>query len=134
MHGGIKLGNAAELAGRLELAEGYFKQALRKFTSEADKHGEAASLGNLGLIARTRGDLDEAERLHRMSLAIEREVGNRQGEAADLGNLGLIAETRGDLDEAERLHRESLAIKEGWRSTRGGGFPWEPRAHRKSTW
>ena len=105
----IELGDAAELAGQLELAEGYNKQALRKFIFENDRGGEAASLCNLGNITGTRGDLDEAERLYRESLAIDREIGDRQGEAASLGNLGNIATNRGDLEKAGRLIRDSLA-------------------------
>jgi len=106
----LELGNAAELAGQLERAEGYFKQAQRKFLSSDDRKGGADSLNNLGRIAFRRGDLAEAERLYRESLAIRREIGNRQGEAGSLGNLGNIAQTRGDRAEAKRLYRESLAI------------------------
>jgi len=105
----IELGKAAQLAGRLEIAEGNFKQALRKFENDDDRQGEGSSLNHLGIIAKTRGDLVEAERLYRESLAIMREVGNRQGEANSLSNLGNIAETLGELGEAERLVRESLA-------------------------
>lgn len=105
-----EIGSAAKLAGQLERAEGYYKQALRKFKSDDDKKGEAYSLNNLGMIARTRGDLSEAERLYRESLAIKIEIGDRQGEASSLNNLGIIAKARGDLVEAERLYRESLAI------------------------
>ena len=107
----VKIADANHLAGRLEVAEGHLKQALRSFRAEADLQGEADALNNLGLIAKTRGDLAEAERLHRESLAIKREIGDRQGEAASLGNLGNIAVKRGDLAEAERLQRESLAIE-----------------------
>ena len=106
----IEIGDAAVLAGQLERAEGYYKQALRKFKSEDDRQGEAASLNNLGLIARIRGDLDEAERLHRESLAIKKEIGNRQGEANSLYNLGLIAETRGEEDAANNLFKEAKEI------------------------
>jgi tetratricopeptide (TPR) repeat protein len=107
----IVLGNAAKLSGRTNTAQQHYLRALETFRKSGDRQGEAASLGNLGLIAQTRGDLAEAERLQRDSLAIKREIGDRQGEAASLGNLGNIAETRGDLAEAERLQRESLAIK-----------------------
>jgi tetratricopeptide (TPR) repeat protein len=107
----IVLGNAAKLSGRTNTAQQHYLRALETFRKSGDRQGEAASLGNLGLIARRRGDLAEAERLQRESLAIEREIGNRQGEAASLINLGEIARHRGDLAEAERLQRESLAIK-----------------------
>ena len=107
----VELGNTAELAGQLELAEGYYKQALRKFKSKNNRQGEAVSLNNLGLIAETQGDLAEAEQLHRESLAIKRDwQPARRG--SSLNNLGLIAKTQSDLAEAERLYRESLAIEE----------------------
>ena len=106
----ISLGNAAELAGRTHSAQQHYLRALETFRENGDRQGEAASLGNLGIIANTRGDLDEAERLYRESLVIEREIGDRQGEANSLGSLGIIANTRGDLAEAERLQRESLTI------------------------
>jgi len=106
----IELGKAAQLAGRLEIAEGNYKQAHRKFKNDDDRKGVARSLHTLGVIAETRGDLDEAERLYRESLAIMREIGNRQDVANLLNSLGIITEIRGDLDEAERLLRESLAI------------------------
>ncbi len=85
-----------------------------------NRQGEAASLGNLGIIANTRGDLAEAERFHRECMAIMREIGNRYGEAGSLNNLGNIAQTRGDLAEAERLQRESLAIKKEIGDRHGG--------------
>ena len=107
----ITLGNAASLAGRTHTAQQHYLRALETFRKNGDRQGEAMSLGNLGIIAKTRGNLDEAERLHRESLAIMREVGDRVGEANSLSNLGNIAKTRGDLAEAERLHQESLAIR-----------------------
>ena len=39
----IEIGGAAELAGQLELAEGYFKQAHRKFKIEDNTRGQAVS-------------------------------------------------------------------------------------------
>ena len=106
----IEIGKAAQLAGNLEIAEGNYKQACRKFKSDGDRQGEADSLNNLGQIAVIRGDLAEGERLFRESSAIHKETGDRSGEASSLGNLGIIADTRGDLAEAERLYQESLAI------------------------
>ena len=106
----IRLGNAANLKGELEISEGYFRQAHRKFMITGEQVGVAASLNNLGNIAKTRGDLEEAEGLYKESLAIYKEIGNRLGEADSFNNLGNIAIDRGDLEEAERLYKESLAI------------------------
>ena len=104
----IEIGDAARLAGQLERAEGDYKQAQRKFKSEDDRQGEAASLKN---IAYTRGDLDEAERLYRQNLAISKEIGDRQGEAKSLNNLRIVAEKRGEQDTANIFLREANEIR-----------------------
>ena len=107
----MSLGNAANLSGRTHSAQQHYLRALKTFSKNGDRHGEAASLNNLGIIAQTRGDLAEAERFQRESLALLRDIGDRKNESYSLGNLGNIAELRGDLAESERFHRESLAIK-----------------------
>ena len=107
----IRLGNAANLKGELEISEGYYRQAHRKFMITGEQVGVAVSLNNLGLIAKTRGDLEEAERLYKESLAIYKEIGNREGEANSLGKLGLIAISRGDLEEFDRLLKENLKLR-----------------------
>ena len=106
----ITLGNAAELAGRTHSAQQHYLRALDTFRKNGDRQGEASSLNNLGVIAKTRGDLAEAERLQRESLAIRREVGDRQGEATSLNNLAVLAASRGDTDEQRRLNTEVVKI------------------------
>ena len=106
----MEIGAAAALAGQLDRAEGYYKQALRKFKAKKDRYGEGQSLYNLGVTAYTRGELDVGERLYQECLVIAREIGNRASEAATLVAFGYIANTRGDVENAERLYRESLAI------------------------
>ena len=76
-----------------------------------NRHGEAISLGNLGITAGKRGDLDEAERLHRESLAILRDIGNRDGEATSLLNLGIIMNSKGQHDEERRMNTEAVRIR-----------------------
>jgi len=107
----ITLGNAAKLAGRTHSAQQHYLRALETFRKNGDRQGEAASLGNLGIIAETRGDLAEAERLQRESLAISREIGDRQGEAASLGNLGNIMYSKGQHDEERRMYTEAVRIQ-----------------------
>ena len=107
----IRLGNAADIAGRTHTAQQHFLRALETFRKNGDRRGEATSLNNLGIISQTRGDLAEAERLQRESLAIKREIGDQKGIADSLNNIGTLANTRGNLAEAERLYRESLAIE-----------------------
>ena len=107
----IELGNAAQLAGRLGVAEGNYKHALLKFKNDGDRKGEGSSLNHLGIIADIRKDLaGTEERIYRESLATMRRIGDLKGEAYSLNNLGSTIYARGDLEESERLHRESLAI------------------------
>jgi tetratricopeptide (TPR) repeat protein len=88
-----------------------YRESLAIDREIGDRQGEAASLINLGNIARTRGDLAEAERLQLESLAIKREVGDRQGEAASLINLGNIASDNGKMDERHRCYTEAVRIQ-----------------------
>jgi tetratricopeptide (TPR) repeat protein len=130
----VKLGIAARLRGELEISEGYYRQAIRKFKNVKNRIGESSALNNLGIIADTRGDLEEAERLYKESLLITREIGDRRGGESDtLNNLGNIARIRGDLEDAERLYKESLKLRLeigipilGWYIENGFTDPDEP--------
>jgi tetratricopeptide (TPR) repeat protein len=107
----IKLGNAANLAGRTHTANQHFFRALETFRKNGDRKGEAASLNSLGNIAETRGDLAEAERLHRECLAIMREIGDRKGKASSLVNLGIVLNSKGQYDEERRMYTEAVRIQ-----------------------
>jgi CHAT domain-containing protein/Tfp pilus assembly protein PilF len=73
----------------------------------------AASLTNLGIVARLRSDLATAEELHKRALAIrEKFAPEGLDVAASLNSLGLVAEQRGDLAAAEPLLKRALAIRE----------------------
>ena len=53
----ITLGNAAELAGRTHSAQQNYLRALELFRGNGDRQGEAASLNNLGNIAKHEATL-----------------------------------------------------------------------------
>jgi methylphosphotriester-DNA--protein-cysteine methyltransferase len=82
----VKIASANQLAGRLDIAEGHLKQALRSFRSESDLQGEAASLNNLGNIATSigvlsvimmgRDDVIEASSMRDQAVAIWDELGH----------------------------------------------------------
>jgi predicted ATPase len=84
-------------ARRLELAR-----------EQGDRREVAASLNNLGLIARDEMDLPRAASLFRESLALFREL----DEPIDvpLGNLGRVALLEGDPDQAEAHFSEALGL------------------------
>jgi tetratricopeptide (TPR) repeat protein len=106
----ILAGNGFLRLSELEKAEGHYRQALDASQAAQNREGEAAALGNLGIVYGQRGDPNHAEQCFRDSLAIHRELGNRRGEANQLGNLGIICKDRGDLDRAEQYHQDALAI------------------------
>jgi len=107
----IDIGVSAGISGNLELAGGYFSQALKTSLNNEDHKNIAKCLVKLGNNADAAGDLDEAERLYHEALKFLKKAPSRLGEEVGaLTGLGLIAQTRGDLAEAERLFRESLTI------------------------
>ena len=57
----IKLGHAAELAGRTHSANRYYSQALASFQKKNDLGGQAASFSGLGNVSLVRGDVEDAE-------------------------------------------------------------------------
>lgn len=103
----MKIGRAAELAGKLETAEGLYKQALRHFELEGD--GEEAYSGQieclllLGSIASIRGEYEECEKYALACHSISDKVGDQEGIIAALNNLAVVAQTRGDLDRANEI-------------------------------
>ena len=108
----VLAGNGFLNLTELEEAEGHYRQALAAAKEAGHQQGEAAALGNLGVIYSQRGDLDKAEQHHKKSFAIKEEIGDRLGQANSLGNLGIVYKERGDLDRAEEYHKKALAIDE----------------------
>ena len=104
------LGNSFFHLSKYQEAEGHYRQALDASRQAGHRQGEAATLGNLGLVYRSRGDLDRSEELHKESLVIHREIGNRRGEANQLSALGLVDADQGDLDSAEEHYTKALHI------------------------
>jgi tetratricopeptide (TPR) repeat protein len=73
----------------LEVARDWFERAREIYRRIADRRGEGAALGNLGLTYADLGQPRLAIDCLQQSLAIAREVGDRRGEGAALGNLGI---------------------------------------------
>jgi len=108
----ILIGNSLAALSRLPEAEGHYRQALAGAEKADDEEGQAAALGNLGLVYAARGQLDKAEEHLMKALAIHEEIGDRLGQGQDLGNLGTVYGRRGQLAQAEEHHRRALAIDE----------------------
>jgi tetratricopeptide (TPR) repeat protein len=111
----LHIGISQYLSDRLVQAEGSYMEALRLFRAAVDQQGQAAALGNLGVVYLRRRDLDRAEEHHKQALQIDRRIDNPLGQAQDLGNLGNVYADRGDLDRgdldrAEEHYKKALEI------------------------
>ena len=72
--------------------------------------GEAANLGNLGLVARDLGNYRAARSYFEQALAIDQKLNYRLGETTALRNLGLLAKQLGDYEAARDYLEQSRAI------------------------
>lgn len=74
------------------------------------RHGEALTVGNLGLAYADLGETERAIEFYEQQLEIARELGDRQSEGADLANLGLAYSTRGEIERALQFFDQALII------------------------
>lgn len=87
-----------------------FKEATRLARLYGDKQGEAAALGNIGILRHDSGELGSALRKLREALAITRKYGDQRAAAPYLANIGNIYRDRGESDKALRFLEDALAI------------------------
>jgi tetratricopeptide (TPR) repeat protein len=106
------LGMTAQDRGRLEEAEGWYRQALSIEEDLGNRRHIAGTYHQLGRIAQDRGRLEEAEDWYRRTLAILEELGDRPHMVVGYHQLGNIANLRGRLEEAEGWYRRALSIEE----------------------
>jgi DNA-binding SARP family transcriptional activator/Tfp pilus assembly protein PilF len=98
---------------KLDLAASCYERALALRREQGDKHGEAAVLGNLGLVVLDSGDPLSAIKRFTEALAINRELGYDYGEAYCLHNLGSAHHSAGRYAEALAYFQQALAIRIG---------------------
>ena len=108
----FNMGDSLRFSGRPIDSIDSYKQALAVYQKLGNRQGEAASLGNLGLVHDSLlGQYQQAIEFHQQSLEIAREIGDRKGEAASLGNLGNAHDSLGQYQQAIEFHQQSLEIK-----------------------
>ena len=66
----LHIGTSQYLLGRSVQADGSYAEALRLFQAAADDEGQAAALGNLGVVYADRGELERAEEHYEQALEI----------------------------------------------------------------
>jgi tetratricopeptide (TPR) repeat protein len=110
--GGALVGNSEFLSAR-----GY-NQAAREVLGHMlaacrvleDVEGEAAALGNLGVLARDQGDYAAAHAYHGQALALHKGLGNLLGQATALANQGAVATDQGDYSGARSYLQQALEL------------------------
>jgi DNA-binding SARP family transcriptional activator len=96
-----------------------YTDALRLARETDWLHGQATTLGGLGIVYGQWGRLSQAVRHFSQALEIDRRTGRLAGQTANLGNLGIVYRELGRLSESADHHAQALAINRKLRS-RGG--------------
>ena len=99
-----------------------YEQSLALRRELGDKEGIAASLSNLGLVARQRGDPHRALALIKGGLELYWDLGNKLGVAACLERLAGVAGVLGQPEQAARLWGAAASL----RRSLGAPFPAPP--------
>lgn len=82
------MGSANLALGDYRSAILYHEQALEIARQIGDRWGEAAYLGNLGIVCKNIGELRKALSCFEEALEIARQIGDQRIEGACIGNLG----------------------------------------------
>jgi tetratricopeptide (TPR) repeat protein len=109
----VGLGSACADSGDLSGAIEYHQQALTLYRQIGDRHGEAASLGNLGLAYAAMAQHAQAAEVYQQSLEIFRDLGDRSAIAISLSNLGLACSHLKKHQTALECHQLALDIEQG---------------------
>jgi tetratricopeptide (TPR) repeat protein len=96
--------------GRWDEALQAYEESRRLAQDFGEKQGEAAALGNIGVVWQLKGEWDKALEYQEKALQLDRELGNRQGEAQELGNIGLVWQDKGEWDRALEYHYKALKL------------------------
>ncbi len=128
-----QLGMVAQDRGRLEDAEGWYRESLVIKEDLGNGPGMAASYHQLGMVAQERQQLEDAEGWYQKSLVIHEDLRDGPGMATSyhqlgivahqLGmvarQLGMVAQERQQLEDAEGWYQKALVIHEDLRNRLG---------------
>jgi predicted ATPase/class 3 adenylate cyclase len=103
-------GTLSNFLGDTSAAWRYFEVALTLRRELGASLPLAATLNNMGVLAREQSNYGAAAAYHAEALALRRQHGPPLAVAASLGNVGLLASDRGDLTGAREALSEALAI------------------------
>lgn len=104
-------GTLANQQGDTEHARQYYEEALAIRRTLGDRHGEAALLNNLGMVAMFKEQHREAHALFKEGLQHFEDIGDRYAIGVLLNNLGFTARYQGDIAEARKHLEEAIILR-----------------------
>jgi len=114
----IHIGIVQYKQSKWDEAEGAWKEGLGWAERGNDEWGQAAALGNLGLVYQAKGDWDKAVEFYNRALKGLEKIGDvedpfrKHGMAYTFNNLGLVYKAKGEWGKAIEFYNKSLKIKE----------------------
>jgi len=96
--------------GHWDQSAALHQSALTAARGAGDRRGEAATLGELGIVQRETGDYPAATASLAQALALYRDIGDPAGQAYALNQLGFLRVVTGDYPAAAASHQQALAL------------------------
>src|SRR5262245_2241918 len=87
-----------------------FQEALEPYRRAGDRHGEAATLHNIGMVHANLGETQKALEKYNEALSIRRAISARKGEVITLNDIGLAYWSLGETQKALDQYNEALPI------------------------
>lgn len=106
------IGNSFYAWNKWDPALGSWKEAFDTAEKVNDEQGQAAALGNLGVVYQDKGEWDKAIEFYNKTLKGLEKIGDEHGMAQTKANIGILYKKQGKKDEAKRLLEESLKTLE----------------------
>jgi len=98
--------------GEYSKAQEYYTRSLKVYEEIGDQSGVAASLNNIGLVAKNQGNNSKALSYYTRSLKIHEQTGNQEDMANSINNIGIIYRDQGDFPKALDQYIRSLKLRE----------------------
>lgn len=115
----LQLGNVAQDQMQWTAAEEHYREALRLFEKNADRHSQALVHHQLGKSAQGQRLWSQAQEHYRKALDIKIDLNDRYGQASTYHNLGTVVQEQRNWNEAETYYREALKIREDFNDRLG---------------
>ena len=106
----VAAGEGEEEAGRLDAAEGFYRQALALGRRPRDRSGEGLALRRLGRVARERGHLDEALRLYLAGYEVAAAQRDTEGAVVACQGVGNVYGDQGLWEQAREWYARGVEL------------------------